>query len=88
MLVVELDVIDGSVVAVYHVVSQVGPCYVHHSQLGLGCYYHIVLDKVHSDDFLTVHVKHEQLLLLLVAHANHIALYISKHHNVLLVVSS
>lgn len=56
--------------------------------LGLGCDYHVILDEVHPGDLLTVHVEPKQLLFLLNAQADDIALDIAKGNDVLIPVDS
>lgn len=57
MLIIDLDIADMAIVGVDRVISYVGTRGVNHSDLGLSSYDNVVLDEVHSCDFLAVHIN-------------------------------
>jgi hypothetical protein len=52
------------------------------------CNDHVVLDKMHTDNFLTIHVEIKQLLLVLNAKAKYVSLDVAECNDVLIPVYS
>ena len=86
MFVVQLHVANCSVVLVDQVATDdVARC-VDDPHLGLSCDDDVVLDEVHPRDLLAVHVETEQLLLLLNAQTQDVALNVAEGQDVLVPV--
>lgn len=82
VLIIEFYIVYNSVVLVNKVTSDDAARGIYHSNFSFGCYDHVVLNEVHSGDFLTIHVEGEELLLFFNTEAKDVALDVSERHDV------
>lgn len=86
MFVVDLYIADAAIVCVYHETADISAWDVEHPHLCFSCDDHVILDEMHSDNLLTVHIQRKQVLFLLYAQTKDISFYIPKSQDVFLLI--
>jgi hypothetical protein len=82
VLIIELYIVYCSIVLVNGIAADDTARGIHHSNLSFRCDNDVVLNEMHSCDFLAIHIEGEELFLFFDTEAEDVALNVSECHDV------